>query len=161
FIQPKISSILLRLRCPNIMNLYITGIALALIGVLYGPVAFLVLRFFWKKLSAQQRARRIGVIIVASLVATGIPLWDVLITSAQMAMLCAGAGITVKRTVKVDGFYTNLGGADLVKKKGFRFVEVRKGTSIIELYTMEQDGAWVQRFDTNRMSYILKSRYEF
>jgi len=102
------------------MKLYISEGAAWLLLVVYAPLVLFVLWLLWRKLPKRMLIRGAAV-LVAAFIFAAIPLWDVVITSAQMAKLCPQAGITIKRTVTVDGFYTNLGGSDHLKR-GFKFV---------------------------------------
>ena len=91
------------------MRFYISGGALLLLTLVYLPVVVLVLRLLWRRLPAR-RAIRIGVAVLAAIAAAAIPLWDVAITSVQMARLCPSAGLKVYKAVEVEGYLTNFGG---------------------------------------------------
>jgi hypothetical protein len=100
--------------------------------------------------------------LIATLLAAAIPLWDVAITSAQMATLCPQAGITIKRTVNVDGFYTNFDFGDAAYfERGFKYIEVVKPWHRVEIYTKVGSEVQKQVIGTEKAPYVPKSRYEF
>lgn len=140
------------------MRLYISEGAVWLLVVFYTPLALLALWFLWRKLP-KRLPIRIGGLLIAAFLAAAIPLWDVMITSAQMARLCPQAGVTIKRTVNADGFYTNLGDVGYLKR-GFNYVEAKSGNRV-EIYTKAGNEIQIQEIDTEKTPYVPKSRYEF
>ena len=139
------------------MNFYISPGAAFLLVIFYMPLAlYLVLRV-WRDLKLS-RAKRTSVLIAGLLVAAAIPLWDVTITSVQMAALCQKAGVFVDRSVKVGGFLTNFPGRPLLDR-GFQFVEQRESDGRYVVYT-RQDGS-VRKQDLSAKTYQPNSRYEF
>lgn len=139
------------------MKLYISEGALILLGLLYLPVVILLLRKLWKNLPSRLPVR-ITVTFVVFLIAAAIPLWDVVITSVQMARLCPQAGIFVKKSVSVDGFYTNSGSPDMLDR-GFKYIESRSYGDRLVVYSKEGDAIKKEEFDARK--YHVKSRYEF
>ena len=139
------------------MNFYISPGAAFLLVIFYMPLAlYLVLRV-WRDSKLSQK-KRTGILIGGLLVAAAIPLWDVTITSVQMATLCQKAGVFVNHSVKVDGFLTNFPGRPLLDR-GFQFIEQREDDGRYVIYT-RQDGA-VGKQNLNAKTYQPKSRYEF
>ena len=96
--------------------------------------------------------------MVLALIFAAIPLWDVTLTTVKMAELCPQAGLHIKRSVHVDGFYTNIGGADLLNR-GFKYIEVNNSGDKIVVYTKESDNVRKEEFDAK--TYQIKSRYEY
>lgn len=137
--------------------LYISEGALLLLGLFYLPVVIWLLRKLWKNLPPRLPIR-LTVTIVAFLIAAAIPLWDVTITSVDMAKLCPQAGIFVKRSVKADGFYTNFGSPDMLNR-GFKYIESRSYGDRLVVYSKEGDAVKKEEFDARK--YQVKSRYEF
>jgi hypothetical protein len=140
------------------MKFYISGGALWLLLIFYTPVVLFLLWWLWRKLP-KRLPIRIGVSLVALIIAAAIPLGDVMITSVQMAKLCPQAGVTINRTVNADGFYTNIGGSDHLKR-GFKYVEVKSG-NVVKIYTESDDAIQIQEINTEKNAYVPKSRYEF
>ena len=97
--------------------------------------------------------------LIGAFLAAVIPLWDVMITSTHMAKLCSQAGITIKRIVYADGFYTNLGDVNYLKR-GFTSFEAKAGNQV-EIYTKAGNEIQMQEIITEKTPYIPKSRYEF
>jgi len=147
------------------MKLYITDGALWLLAIFYAPLVLWLLWLLWRKLPARPVVRSLG-LVVALAIAIAIPLGDVLSTSLKMAELCPQAGIFVHRPVKVEGFYTNLGGPDMLER-GFKYIEASKpaGLKYIDAHNpgvkivVYQQGAAPLEFDAR--TYKIKSRYEF
>ncbi len=139
------------------MKLYISEGAVLLLAVLYLP---LTLWFIWKlwKALPKNLALRVVASFIAVLIAAAIPLWDVVRTSTKMAELCPQAGLFVKRSVKVDGFYTNFGSQDMLKR-GFQYIESKSHATRIFVYTKAGDIVNKEEFDAN--IYQVRSRYEF
>lgn len=125
--------------------------------IFYAPLVFWLLWKLWRALPRNPIVR-VSVTAVALLIATAIPLWDVVITSVRMAELCPQAGIFVKRSVKVDGFFTDFAGEDTLKK-GFNYIERLSSGDRIILYT--RDGNAVKKEEFGTKQYQVKSRYEF
>lgn len=139
------------------MKLYISGAALILLGLFYLPVVVWLLLKLWKNLPPRLPVR-ITVTIIVFLIAAAIPLWDVTITSIHMAKLCSQAGLFVKRSVKVDGFYTNFGSPDMLDH-GFKYVESRSYGDRLVVYSKVDNAVKKEEFDAR--TYQVKSRYEF
>lgn len=139
------------------MKLYISTGAIGLLAIFYAPPALYLIWRLWRRLRLGLAAR-ISICLGALFVAAAIPLWDVVITSVQMARLCPQAGIFVKRSVKVDGFYTNFGSPDMLKR-GFRYIESRSYGDRIVVYRKDGDAVKTEEFDAK--TYEIKSRYEY
>ena len=137
--------------------MYITGFSVTLLLVFYFPLAVWVLRKIW--LNLPQRALiQAPVTILLALILAAIPLWDVTLTTIKMAELCPKAGLFIRRSVKVDGFYTNLGGPDLLNR-GFKYIEKKSYGDRLVVYTKMGDAAKEEIFDAK--NYQIKSRYEY
>ncbi len=128
-----------------------------LLIIFYLPSASFVLWQLWRHLPKSLPIRVAGVFFSAC-IATAIPLGDVFSTSLKMVELCPKAGIFVKRSVRVEGFFTDFGSPDQLKR-GFRYVESRGPGDRIRLYT--KDGDSVQKTEFDAKQYQVKSRYEF
>src|SRR3954465_7294100 len=81
------------------MQFYISGAGLMLVGLIYLPVVVWLLRRLWPKLPTPLSVR-VGITALAFTFAVAVPLWDVAITSVQMGQLCSAAGVSLKRSVK-------------------------------------------------------------
>ena len=139
------------------MKLYISEGAVWLLLILYMPLVLWLLWKLWRALT-EKIVVRISAIAVALITAIAIPLWDVVITSLQMAKLCPLAGVVVKRSVHVDGYLTKFGSPDLIKR-GFKFIETHGMGGKVIVYTKQGD--IVEELEFNPKSYQLKSKYEF
>lgn len=139
------------------MKLYISDGAIWVLAILYAPLVLWLLLKLWRALP-RRFILRAGVSVVALFVAAAIPLWDVVSTSIKMVELCPHAGVFVKRSVKVDGFFTDFAGDDTLKK-GFRYIERQRHGERITLYTSDGETVKTQEFDAKQ--YQVKSRYEF
>lgn len=139
------------------MKIYISEGALLLLGLFYLPVVIWLLWKVWKNLPPQLPIR-IAAIVIASVIAAAIPLGDVTITSLQMAKLCPQAGVFVKRSVKVDGFYTKFGSPDMLDR-GFKYIESRGVGNQIIVYSREGGKTQTEKYDVKE--YQIKSRYEY
>lgn len=141
------------------MKLYISDGAVWLLLVFYLPLALLGLWLLWRSLPKRWPIRIAG-LVIGAFIAAAFPLWDVVITSVQMAELCPQAGVTIKRVVYANGFYSNLGGSDDIKR-GFNYVEAQRPGNRIEIYTKSGNEIQKQVIDTEKVSYVPKSRYEY
>lgn len=123
-------------------------------------VALIAAWLGWRfsKAMASRPAYRIGIVSFVTLAVVAAMTWDVVRTSITMAQLCPQAGIHVKKAVKVDGFYTNLGSPNMLER-GFKFIESRSYGNRLVLYSKENGGVNQQEFDSKK--YSIKSRYEF
>jgi len=140
------------------MKLYISEGAVWLLIVVYLPLSMGGLWLLWRSLPERLPVRIAGV-VVGGFLAAAIPLWDVVITSAKMAELCPQAGVKIYRTVSADGFYTNFGGSDDIKR-GFNYVEAKSGIRV-EIYTKVENEIQKRVIDTEKAPYVPRSRYEF
>lgn len=138
------------------MKLYISDVGLLLVGICLVAVAWLAWKF--SKKFTDRRAYRIGVAGAGVAIAVAITMWDVIFTSVKMAELCPKAGLFVKRSVKVDGFYTNFGSPDVLDR-GFKYIESRSYGDRLVVYSREGDAVKKEEFDARK--YQVKSRYEF
>jgi len=147
------------------MKLYITSEILWLLSIVYAPIMLWLLWKLWRALP-KSLAVRVAVVVVGLAVAILIPLGDVLSTSIKMAELCPQAGVFVKRPVKAEGFYTNSGGPDMLKR-GFKYVEAHWPAGATRASSknpghkvlLYEAGAEKREFDAS--TYQIKSRYEF
>ena len=135
-----------------IPKLYISDGAVWLLVVFYLPLVGFVLWQLWHRLSKNFLIKMAGVLASAS-IAAAIPLWDVFRTSVKMAKLCPQAGIKINRTVTVDGFYTNLGGSDDLKR-GFKYVEAIRPGNRIEIYTISEGEFKKHVIETEKTPYL-------
>lgn len=126
------------------MKLYISEGALLVVGLFYLPVVAWLLWRLWKKLPPHLPVR-LGISFIAFFIAMAIPLWDVLVTSVQMADLCPKAGVFVKRSVKVDGYMITTLGAPELLKRGFKYIEKRESEGRITVYTLQGDKVQTQQ----------------
>jgi len=139
------------------VKLYISDGALWLLAIFYAPIVFWLLWNLWKKLSPQLPVKLV-VTLFSFLIAAAVPLWDVVITSLKIAELCPHAGLFVKRSVNVDGFYTNFGSPDMLDR-GFKYIESRSYGDRLVVYSKEGGTVKKEEFDASK--YQVKSRYEF
>lgn len=131
------------------------------VGVFFTVIGALLAAWLGWRFSKGIDARpayRIGITLFATLAVVAAMTWDVVRTSITMARLCPQAGIFIKKSVRVDGYLTNIGGADGLKA-GFNFIEKKGVGNSIIIYRYEQDGIKEQVHDKN--SYKIKSQYEF
>ena len=136
--------------------MYITGFSVTLLLVLYLPLAIWGLCKLWPQLPTRLSVR-VPVTILIALVLAAIPMWDVTLTTVKMAELCPQAGLFVKRSVKVDGFYTNLGTPSTLDR-GFKYLESKTYGDQIVVYTKVGGSVKEEKFDAR--TYQIKSRYE-
>mgnify|MGYP001462517061 CR=1 FL=1 len=136
--------------------MYITGFSVTLLLVFYCPLAILVLRKIWPRLPAEL-SNRVPATMILALILAAIPLWDVTLTTIKMAELCPKAGLFVKRSVKVDGYYTNLGSPSTLKR-GFKYIESQPYGDQIIVYTQTDNSIKEEKFDAK--TYQVKSQYE-
>lgn len=141
------------------MKLYISDGAVFLLVCVYTPLALLALWMLWRSLPKRLPIKIAG-LVIASVVAVLIPLWDVMVTSLQMTKLCSQSGTTIKRIVNADGFYTNLGGSDHLTR-GFKYIEAARPGNRIDIYTKSGNDIQRQEIDAEKTQYVLRSRYEF
>ena len=130
-------------------------------GALFTVIAALLAACLSWRFSKGINARpayRIGIISFATLAVVAGMTWDVVRTSITMAQLCPQAGIHIKKTAKVDGFYTNFGSPDMLER-GFKYIESRSYGDRLVLYSKESGVVKKQEFDSKK--YKIKSRYEF
>lgn len=130
------------------LGIFLTVMA-ALIAALMG--------WRFSKCMSVRPAHRIVITSFATLAVVVAMTWDVVRTSITMAQLCPQAGVHVKKTVKVDGFYTNSGHPDMLKE-GFQYIESQESGDRISVYRKSVDGVVKDEFDSK--IYRLKSRYE-
>lgn len=131
------------------------------VGIVLTAAAALVAGWLGWRLSQGWAARsthRLGVVVLAMCTTVALMAWDVVKTSLAMAKLCPQAGVFVKKSVRVDGYFTNSGGADGLKA-GFKFIEKRNSGNTITIYQYVQNKINEQVHDAN--SYKIKSQYEF
>lgn len=131
------------------------------VGIFLTLIALLITVWMGWRFSKGMGARpayRIGITSLATLAVVAAMTWDVVRTSMTMAQLCTQAGIHIKKTVKVDGFYTNFGSPDMLEK-GFKYIEGRSYGDRLILYDKESGVVKKQEFDSRK--YKIKSRYEF
>jgi hypothetical protein len=92
------------------MHFYMSavGIALTIVAALFagGLASWLTQE------KVVRAAHRLGIAVLAMVITVVLMTWDVVHTSTTMAELCPQAGLFVKRTVRVDGYLTDIGGAD-------------------------------------------------
>lgn len=139
------------------MKLYISEGALLLLVLFYLPVVIWILWKAWKNLPPRLPIRITG-IVIASAIAVAIPLWDAAITSYHMAKLCPHAGVFIKHSVKVDGFYTKFGSPDMLDR-GFKYIESRGVGNQIIVYSIEGEKTRTDKYDVK--DYQIRSRYEY
>lgn len=104
------------------MKLYITDLSLFVLTFLYLPLVLWGLLRIWRtpKLRGFKKA---AALIVAVLLAYAIPLGDVTINSLSMVKACPSAGLRIYKTVEVEGYLTNIGDGDILKKRPYKFIE--------------------------------------
>lgn len=139
------------------MKLYISPGALLLLALVYLPLVIWLLRKRWKALSWRLPLKILAT-AAAFIFAAAIPLLDVASTSVEMARLCPQAGLFIKKTVNVDGFYTDFGSPDMLKP-GFTYIEKRSYGDRLVVYSKEGDAVKTEEFDATK--YQVRSRYEF
>jgi hypothetical protein len=137
--------------------MYITGFSVTLLLVLYLPLTIWGLRKLWPRLPARLSIRASVTVLIALMLAA-IPLWDVTLTTVKMAELCPQAGLFVKRSVKVDGYYTNTGSAVRLDR-GFKYIEEKSYGDRIIVNTKVNAAVKEEIFDAK--TYQIKSRYEY
>jgi hypothetical protein len=103
------------------MKLYITDLSLFVLIIFYLPFVLLVL---WRVLrKSLPFGRKMGMAALIVVIAYAIPLGDVTINSIAMAKVCPSAGLHIYRTVEVEGYLTDIGDGDILKKHPYRFIE--------------------------------------
>lgn len=142
------------------MKFYLSDGALLLLVVVYAPIVVLALWWLWRKLP-QRRSIRFAITTVVALAASAVPLWDVAITSVQMARLCPGAGLKVYRTVEADGYLANFGYGEEVLKAGFSYFEKKVHPGKISVYERRNGKISEQSINPKTTTYTPKSRYEY
>lgn len=138
----------------NGINMSIVGVTLVILcASLAGFIA-------WKlsKRIAAQRAQRAAIVAGAILVTIAAMTWDVVLTSVKMAELCPQAGVHVKKSVRVEGFYTSYGSPDMLDQ-GFSYIESRSHSDRLVVYS--KDGNTVKNEEFDAKTYRVKSRYEY
>lgn len=131
------------------------------VGVFLTITASLIAAWLGWRISKGMSARpayRIMITSFATLAVVSAMTWDVVRTSITMAQLCPQAGVHVKKTVKVDGFYTNAASPDMLGR-GVKFIESHSHGNRIVVYVRSDDAVVKEEFDTQQ--YLLKSRYEY
>lgn len=124
------------------MKLYISDLSIIVLVIFYLPIVLWVLRIIWKSnlKGATKTTALIGTLIVAYL----IPLGDVTYNSIAMAKVCPTAGLHVYKTVEVEGYLTDIGDGDILKKYPYRFIETPQlktdGTYYWIHYERQPDG---------------------
>jgi len=136
--------------------MYITGFSVTLLLVFYCPLVIWVLRKIWPTLPARSSVQ-VPVTIFVAVSLAAIPLWDVTLTTIKMEELCPKAGLFVKRSVKVDGFYTNLGTPSTLDR-GFKYIEEKSYGDRIVVYT--KVGGVIKKDVFDARTYQIRSRYE-
>jgi len=134
---------------------------MSVVGVFLTVMVALLAAWMGWRFSRGMTARpayRIGITSLATLAVVAAMTWDVVRTSITMAQLCMQAGIFIKKSVRVDGYLTNIGGADELKA-GFNFIEKKGAGSSVITYRIDQDGIKEQVHD--KKNYKFKSQYEF
>lgn len=138
------------------MKLYISEGAVWLLVIFFVPLVLWLLWKLWRALP-RNLIIRVSVTAVVLLIVIAVPLWDVMITSAQMAKLCPQAGNHIKRTEKVEGYFSTIGTPDVLDR-GFKYVEGISGGRVT-VYT--KSGNAVQKLEFDVKDYQPKSHYEF
>lgn len=136
------------------MKLYVTHEVLWFLAIFYAPIVLWLFWKLWRALPKNLTVRVLGVVVISAL-AIAIPLGDVLSTSIKMAELCPQVGTFIHRTARVEGFYTDLGTPDMLKR-GFKYIEASKPGDKIVLYRKDAEPL---EFDAK--AHQIKSRYEF
>jgi len=129
------------------------AILIAICAVLTGIVA-------WKlsTRATERRAYRALITVGVATVTIVAMTWDVALTSGKMAKLCPQAGVHVKKSVQVEGFYTSYGSPDMLDQ-GFRYIESRSYGNRLVVYS--KDGNTIKNEEFDARTYQVKSRYEF
>ncbi|MBX3664464.1 MAG: hypothetical protein KF834_02145 [Burkholderiales bacterium] len=83
--------------------------------------------------------------------------WDVVRTSVTMAQLCPQAGVFVKESIRVEGFYINSGYPDMLKE-GFQYIESQESDDRLIVYRKIEGEVIKEKYDAK--TYAVKSRYE-
>lgn len=139
------------------MKLYVSSGALLVLAVVYLPGVLWLLKRLWP-LWPQLTVLRLVVSMLLLLSASALPLADVFATSMAMKKLCPTAGVVIKRSVKVEGYLTDWGGADLLAH-GYKYIESREGSRDLVVHTTEH--GVVKTFRHLQSRYEPVSRYEF
>ena len=137
------------------------GFYMSVVGVALVVLAALISAFLAWRISraftttSSYRAGISFVVVIGVVIAMT---WDVALTSLKMAELCPQAGIFVKKSVKVEGFYTNFGSPDMLDH-GFKYIESRSYGDRLVVYSKEGGAVRKEEFDAR--TYQVKSRYEY
>lgn len=125
------------------MKLYISDLSLYLLAFVWLPFVVWVL---WK-LARSSRLRgwkKAAGVTVALVLAYVIPLGDVTLYSFSMAAVCQRSGLQIHKTVEVDGYLTDVGDGDILKKRSYKFIETPKrevdGSQYWMHYEIRPDG---------------------
>lgn len=138
------------------MHFYMSAVGIALTIVAALVAGWLAWRLTQGKVT--RSAHRLGIAVLAMFTTVALMTWDVVRTGIAMAELCPQAGLFVKRSVRVDGFYTHYGTPDPLKE-GFEFVESKTYGNQIQVY--KREGASFREDIYAERDYEIKSQYEF
>lgn len=126
------------------MKLYITDMSLFVLAVFYLPV---VLWLLWKLLKQPISILKKSVLAILLLaIAYAIPLGDVTVNSMAMGKVCPSAGLHIYKTVEVEGYLTDIGDGEILKKHPYRFIETKTyqtkpdGSRYYRKYERQPDG---------------------
>lgn len=105
------------------MKLYINEISVLVLIIFYLPIVIWALRKIWA--SHLHGLTKLFAMFSAYVMAYLIPLGDVTYNSIAMAKLCPIAGMRIYKTVKVEGYLTDLGDGDILKKYPYQYIETK------------------------------------
>ncbi len=131
------------------------------VGIALTIVAALVAGLLGWRLSrgrVVRSAHRWSIAVLAMSATVVLMTWDVVRTSLMMAELCPQAGLFVMKSVRVDGFYTDFGSPDMLKR-GFKYIESRSYANRIIFYSRDNEVVHQQEFDAKQ--YRVQSQYEY
>lgn len=118
------------------MKLYISGLSLLVLAIVYVPLVIWLLSRIAKS-QTLGRGKKAIAITIAAIAAYLIPFGDVTVNSIAMANVCPRAGLRIYRTAEVAGYFQPSWGEYLLKKHPYRFMEelvsTKQGQRVVRL----------------------------